>query len=86
MASEAIHIPHEGRFNQWFPDFFKNELAPYPGRGGLVARIVIAATLTMILIITFRIPSTRGHPSCCITAFRARYARYQMQTCAQLCA
>ncbi len=56
MASEAIHIPHEEHFNQWFPDFLKNELAPYPGRGALVARIVIAATLTMILIVTFRIP------------------------------
>ena len=56
MASEAIHIPHEERFNQWFPDFLKNELAPYPGRWAVVARIVIAATLTMILIVTFRIP------------------------------
>ena len=31
-------------------------LAPYPGRGALVARIVISATLTMIIIETFRIP------------------------------
>jgi multidrug resistance protein MdtO len=56
MASEAIHIPHEERFDRWFPEFLKRELAPYPGRGALVARIVIAATLTMILIVTFRIP------------------------------
>ena len=56
MASEAIHIPHEERFIEWFPEFLKKELAPYPGRGALVARIVIAATLTMILIVTFRIP------------------------------
>lgn len=56
MASEPIHIPHEERFGQWFPDFLKKELAPYPGREALVARMVISATLAMILIITFRIP------------------------------
>ena len=56
MASETIRIPHAERFTTWFPDFLKKELAPYPGRGALVARTVIAATLTMILIVTFRIP------------------------------
>jgi multidrug resistance protein MdtO len=56
MASEPIHLPHPERFSDWFPEFLKKELAPYPGRGALVARIVISATLTMILIVTFRIP------------------------------
>jgi multidrug resistance protein MdtO len=56
MASEPIHLPHAERFTDWFPDFLKKELAPYPGRGALVSRMVISATLTMILIITFRIP------------------------------
>jgi len=56
MASEHVHIPHAERFTDWFPDFLKKELAPYPGRGALVARMVISATLTMILIVTFRIP------------------------------
>jgi multidrug resistance protein MdtO len=56
MAPEAIHIPHQERFQDWFPDFLKKELAPFPGRGALVARMVISATLAMILIITFRIP------------------------------
>ncbi|MGA8672837.1 MAG: FUSC family protein [Terracidiphilus sp.] len=56
MASEAVRIPHLERFSDWFPDFLKKELAPYPGRGALVARMVIAATLTMLLIVTFRIP------------------------------
>ena len=56
MAAEPIHIPHAERFSEWFPDFLKKELAPYPGRGALVARIVISATLSMILIVTFRIP------------------------------
>jgi multidrug resistance protein MdtO len=56
MASEAVRLPHSERFSTWFPDFLKKELAPYPGRGALVARTVIAATLSMILIVTFRIP------------------------------
>lgn len=56
MAAEPIHIPHEERFSEWFPEFLKKELTPYPGRGALVARIVISATLTMILLVTFRIP------------------------------
>ena len=56
MASESIRLPHAERFSDWFPDFLKKELAPYPGRGALVARIVISATLTMIIIETFRIP------------------------------
>ena len=56
MASEPIHIPHDERFTDWFPDFLKKELAPYPGRGALVARKGLSATLTMILIVTFRIP------------------------------
>ena len=56
MAPEPIHIPHAESFSEWFPDFLKKELAPYPGRGALVARMVISATLTMILIVTFRIP------------------------------
>lgn len=56
MASEPVYLPHAERFTDWFPDFLKKELTPYPGRGALVARMVISATLTMILIVTFKIP------------------------------
>ena len=65
MASEPIYLPHSERFSDWFPQFLKQELAPYPGRGALVARIVISATLTMILLVTFRIGSASaiGSPS-----------------------
>src|ERR1700761_3228884 len=55
-ATTSPRISHEAHFSTWFPDFLRKELAPYPGRGQLVARTVIAATLTMILIVTFRIP------------------------------
>jgi multidrug resistance protein MdtO len=37
-------------------EFLKEELAPYPGRGFLVARMVIATTVVMILSMTFGIP------------------------------
>jgi len=40
----------------WLRDFLKEELVPFPGRAALVARIVIAATIVMILTMTFRIP------------------------------
>lgn len=52
----TLRLPHAERFTVWFPDFLRKELAPYPGRGAIVARTVIAATLTAILIVTFRIP------------------------------
>lgn len=40
----------------WFWQFLKSELAPYPGRAWVVARITIAATLTMIAVMTFKFP------------------------------
>jgi multidrug resistance protein MdtO len=40
----------------WFWQFLKNELTPYPGRAWVVARITLAATLTMIVVMTFRVP------------------------------
>jgi multidrug resistance protein MdtO len=55
MPLEA-HLPHKQNFTEWFPQFLRQELAPYPGRGAVVARMVIAATLSMIIIVTFRIP------------------------------
>lgn len=56
MATTRIQFPHEERFVTWLPDFLRKELAPYPGRGALVARTVVAATITAILVITFRTP------------------------------
>ena len=40
----------------WLWKFLKSELAPYPGRAWVAARITIAATLVMILVMTFQIP------------------------------
>ena len=41
---------------EWLLDFLKKELAPYPRRAETVARMVIAATLVMIICMAFRIP------------------------------
>src|ERR1700733_10609051 len=56
MATTSVRLPHPARFTAWFPDFLRKELAPFPGRGMIVARMVIAASITAILIDTFRIP------------------------------
>ena len=40
----------------WLRDFLRDELAPYPGRGAVVARMVLASSIVMILSMTFRIP------------------------------
>ena len=42
---------------KWFWDFLKSELTPYPGRAWVVARVTIAATLVMWIIMTFQIPN-----------------------------
>src|SRR6266403_2883908 len=56
MATVAQSLPESPRPLAWFQEFLKEELAPYPGRAGTVARMVIAATLVMIICMTFRIP------------------------------
>jgi multidrug resistance protein MdtO len=55
-VATSISLPHLQKFTAWFPEFLRQELRPYPGRGAVVARMVIAATLSMIVIVTFRIP------------------------------
>jgi multidrug resistance protein MdtO len=55
MATIAQSMPQPSRPLTWVRDFLKEELAPYPGRAALVARMTIAATLVMIITMTFRI-------------------------------
>ena len=40
----------------WFWGFLKSELTPYPGRAWTVGRMVISATIVMVVVMTFRIP------------------------------
>jgi multidrug resistance protein MdtO len=56
MASIVQGMPQVSRPLTWVRDFLKEELAPYPGRPALVARMTIAATVVMIINMTFRIP------------------------------
>lgn len=62
MASQDHALPAVASSNSldeagiWFWQFLKNELSPYPGRAWVVARMTIAATIVMLIIMTFRIP------------------------------
>src|SRR6185503_9933296 len=56
MATTAQNLSEPWDPLVWLKEFFKEELAPYPGMAALVARMVICATLVMILTMTFRIP------------------------------
>jgi multidrug resistance protein MdtO len=56
MATLAQTIGAPPSQLHWFWEFLREELAPYPGRTGTVVRMVIAATLAMIICMTFRIP------------------------------
>ena len=55
--AQAIALPSAlDRPGVWLWQFLKTELAPYPGRAWVVGRITLAATVTMVLVMTFQIP------------------------------
>lgn len=56
MASAAQSLRYGPASLGWIRDLLEEELAPYPGRIGMVSRMVFSATLIMILCMTFRIP------------------------------
>jgi len=56
MATVAQRLPQVSSSLTWLRDFLKEELAPYPGRAGRVGRMILAATLVMIVCMTFQIP------------------------------
>jgi multidrug resistance protein MdtO len=56
MATLEQSLPESPQPLAWFEEFLKEDLAPYPGRVALVVRMVIAATLVMLITTTFRIP------------------------------
>jgi multidrug resistance protein MdtO len=58
MAAQGKALPNAiNEAWNWFWDFLKSELTPYPGRAWVVARVTIAATLVMWIIMTFQIPN-----------------------------
>jgi multidrug resistance protein MdtO len=56
QAPVGVSAPASPPFIQWFASFLREELKPYPGRFVLALRYTMAATITMLLIVTFRIP------------------------------
>jgi multidrug resistance protein MdtO len=56
MATFAQSVPNSTRQSGWIWEFLKEELVPYPGRAALVGRMVTAATLAMLITMTFRLP------------------------------
>ncbi|MDX6459356.1 MAG: multidrug resistance protein MdtO, partial [Acidobacteriaceae bacterium] len=56
MATFAQTIPDSPSPLASYWEFLKEELVPYPGRAALVGRMVMAATLTMLIAVTFRLP------------------------------
>ena len=61
MVTRATQLRHQpvGRNASWlwFREFIRWEVAPYPGRVNTVIRMTIAATLVMLIVVTFRIPN-----------------------------
>lgn len=76
MASSGQALPTNPTLSSvdqslhWFWGFLKVELSPYPGRAWMVARITIAATIVMLLVMTFRIPG--GFLAATFTLFLSR--------------
>src|SRR3984957_4367347 len=56
VTALAQKVPDSHQPLAWFREFLKEELTPYPGRAALACRMVIAATLVMIITMTFRMP------------------------------
>jgi multidrug resistance protein MdtO len=56
QARIGVSAPPSRPFLQWFGSFLREELKPYPGRALLALRYTVAATITMLLIVTFRLP------------------------------
>jgi multidrug resistance protein MdtO len=55
---------------KWFWNFLKTELTPYPGRLWVVGRVTMAATIVMLLVMTFQLPG--GFLGAIFTLFLSR--------------
>lgn len=56
MATFAQTVPASPKSLASFWGFLLEELLPYPGRAALVGRMITAATLAMLIAMTFRLP------------------------------
>jgi multidrug resistance protein MdtO len=61
MATQATQLHYQRARRPaawlWFREFIRWEVAPYPGRLSTVIRMTTAATLSMFIIVAFRIPN-----------------------------
>jgi multidrug resistance protein MdtO len=55
MATAAQTIAGRTSSFSWLGQFLKEELSPYPGRFGSVARMVLATTIVMVVSMTFQL-------------------------------
>jgi len=55
MATAEQSLTRSTALFPWIKLFLKEELRPYPGRAALAGRMVLAATIVMIVCMTFRI-------------------------------
>ena len=55
MSTAAQAVARSDSSLSWIEKFLKEELAPYPGRYGLVGRMVLATTIVMIVAMTFQL-------------------------------
>jgi multidrug resistance protein MdtO len=56
MVLPAQSVPEPSRSATWLRQLLKDELAPYPERLTLAFRMVIAATIVMLITMTFQMP------------------------------
>jgi len=56
MATAASSATWQTSPFVWLGNFLRKELEPYPGRGALVARMVVTASIVMLVDMTFKIP------------------------------
>ena len=71
MAAQATAFANTlDETGKWVWSFLRNELTPYPGRAWVVARVTIAATIVMLLVMTFQIPN--GFLGAIFTLFLSR--------------
>jgi len=66
-VTQTSTVDEVGKF---FWNFLKTELSPYPGRAWVVGRVTIAATIVMVVIMTFQIPL--GYQGAIFTLFLTR--------------
>ena len=58
MATAAATPANVHASRSWFFEFLREEFEPYPERVQLVGRMVLAATLVMLIGMAYRVPYT----------------------------